>query len=117
MNAFTTKAAFIPMASPIAKKEILTIKELAEHLKVNERTIYRLAGAGRIPAFKVGGSWRFLLPDIEAWIYSQSTLQTCAKSIERGQPDSAAEPDARAVSRLDNENAVVRRARMGAVTK
>ena len=61
-----------PMASPIAKQEILTIKELAEHLKVNERTIYRLASAKKIPAFKVGGSWRFSKADIDAWISSQS---------------------------------------------
>jgi excisionase family DNA binding protein len=72
MYASTTRAAFIPMASPIAKQEILTIKELAEHLKVNERTIYRLASAKKIPAFKVGGSWRFSKADIDAWISSQS---------------------------------------------
>lgn len=73
MYASTTEAALIPMASPIAKQEILTIKELAEHLKVNERTIYRLASAKKIPAFKVGGSWRFLKADIDAWIKQQST--------------------------------------------
>jgi predicted DNA-binding transcriptional regulator AlpA len=32
--------------------EILTIKEVAVYLKVTERTIYRLAGAKKIPAFK-----------------------------------------------------------------
>jgi len=36
--------------------EILTIKQVAEYLKVTERTIYRLAAAKRIPAFKVGGT-------------------------------------------------------------
>lgn len=72
MYESTTEAALIPMASPIAKQEILTIKELAEHLKVNERTIYRLASAKKIPAFKVGGSWRFSKADIDAWISSQS---------------------------------------------
>ena len=39
--------------------EILTIKEVAEFLKVNERTVYRLAAAKKIPAFKVGNAWRF----------------------------------------------------------
>lgn len=53
--------------------DILTIKDLAEHLKVNERTIYRLVSARRIPAFKVGGSWRFLRTDINNWIKEQST--------------------------------------------
>lgn len=45
--------------------EILTIKEVAEYLKVTDRTIYRLAGAKKIPAFKVGGTWRFSRADID----------------------------------------------------
>lgn len=52
---------------------ILTIKEVADYLKVNERTVYRLAGAKKIPAFKVGGNWRFQRSDIEQWIKSQTT--------------------------------------------
>lgn len=52
--------------------EILTIKEVADYLKVTERTIYRLAGAKTIPAFKVGGTWRFSRSDIESWIKQQS---------------------------------------------
>lgn len=52
--------------------EIFTIKEVADFLKVTERTIYRLAAAKQIPAFKVGGSWRFLRADIDRWIREQS---------------------------------------------
>ena len=52
--------------------EILTIKEVAVYLKVNERTIYRLLSAKKLPAFKVGGSWRFRRADIDSWIASQS---------------------------------------------
>jgi excisionase family DNA binding protein len=56
--------------------EILTIKEVAVYLKVTERTIYRLAGAKKIPAFKVGGTWRFSRADIDAWIRRQSGDQS-----------------------------------------
>ena len=38
------------------------------YLKVTERTIYRLAAAESIPAFKVGGSWRFRRGDLDQWI-------------------------------------------------
>jgi excisionase family DNA binding protein len=51
--------------------QILTVKEVAEYLKVNERTVYRMATAGKIPAFKVGGSWRFELVELEQWIKKQ----------------------------------------------
>ena len=52
--------------------EILTVKQVADYLKVTERTIYRLAAAKKIPAFKVGGTWRFRKVDIDRWIEAQS---------------------------------------------
>lgn len=54
------------------EESILTIKEVAEYLKVTDRTIYRLAGAKKIPAFKVGGVWRFSRADIDQWIKQQT---------------------------------------------
>jgi len=51
---------------------ILTLKEVSVYLKVTERTIYRLAAGKKMPAFKVGGSWRFKKADIDQWIKSQS---------------------------------------------
>jgi excisionase family DNA binding protein len=52
--------------------EIWTIKELAAHLRVKEKTAYALAARGDIPGFKVGGSWRFSSKDIETWIKRQT---------------------------------------------
>ncbi len=51
--------------------DIMTIKEVAAYLKLTEKTAYRLAAEGKIPGFKVGGSWRFKQSDIEAWIEKQ----------------------------------------------
>lgn len=51
--------------------EILTIQEIAEYLKLNEKTAYRLASEGKLPGFKVGGSWRFKRVDLEKWIEEQ----------------------------------------------
>ena len=62
------------MASSPGTSGIMTIGEVADYLKVTERTIYRLAAAKKIPAFKVGGSWRFSKIDIDAWIKEQSTV-------------------------------------------
>lgn len=44
----------ITMSISTSDGEILTIKQVADYLKVTERTIYRLAAAKKIPAFKVG---------------------------------------------------------------
>ena len=50
---------------------ILTIKDVADYLKVNERTIYRLAASGELPGFKVGNSWRFKRSELEQYIAAQ----------------------------------------------
>ncbi len=44
--------------------KILTLKEVAEYLKLTEKTAYRLAAEGKLPGFKVGGSWRFKREDV-----------------------------------------------------
>jgi excisionase family DNA binding protein len=62
------------MAANTGDSGILTIREVADYLKVTERTIYRLAAAKKIPAFKVGGGWRFSRPDIDLWIREQSLV-------------------------------------------
>ena len=52
--------------------QILTLDEVAAYLKVGKRTVYRLAAAKEIPAFKVGGIWRFRKADLERWIASRT---------------------------------------------
>lgn len=49
----------------------MTIRELAAYLKMAEKTLYRLAGEGAVPGFKVGGSWRFRKSEIDKWIKRQ----------------------------------------------
>ena len=51
--------------------EILTLEEVAAYLKAGKRTVYRLAASGRIPAFKLGGTWRFRRAELDQWIGSR----------------------------------------------
>ena len=48
--------------------EILTLDEVAAYLKAGKRTVYRLAQRGEIPAFKLGGTWRFRRSELDSWI-------------------------------------------------
>ena len=50
------------------ESEILTLEEVAAYLKAGKRTVYRLAQKGEIPAFKLGGTWRFRRSDLDRWI-------------------------------------------------
>ena len=47
------------------------IREVADYLNVNEKTVYRLAQRYELPAFKVAGAWRFKREDIDLWIEHQ----------------------------------------------
>ncbi len=49
----------------------MTIREVAEYLKLTEKTTYRLASEGELPGFKVGGSWRFRRSELDKWIKAQ----------------------------------------------
>jgi len=54
--------------------QILTLREVAAYLKLAEKTAYKLAAEGKLPGFKVGGSWRFRREDIECWIDEQKII-------------------------------------------
>lgn len=56
--------------------EILTLPEVAQLLKVAEKTVYTMAQQGELPAFKVRGQWRFRRTDIDAWMASQVEKST-----------------------------------------
>ena len=58
------------MAEP--EGDILTLDEVAAYLKAGKRTVYRLAASGKLPAFKLGGTWRFSRADIDSWIRQQA---------------------------------------------
>ena len=46
--------------------------EIAQILKLHPFTVARLAREGKIPAFKVGGVWRFRKDEFQEWIAAHS---------------------------------------------
>ena len=46
----------------------LTVKEVAQYLKLSPDLIYKLAQQGKIPASKVGTAWRFKMQKIDQWM-------------------------------------------------
>jgi len=47
---------------------VLTVRELAEYLRVHQTTVYRLLREHKLPAFRVGADWRFNRHAIERWM-------------------------------------------------
>jgi excisionase family DNA binding protein len=56
--------------------KVMTTREAAVYLKCHPFTLNRLAKRGEIPAFKVGGSWRFLRSALDEWIARLSAAES-----------------------------------------
>ncbi len=56
------------MDNNVKDNEILTIKQVAEYLQLSEMTTYKLVQEGKIPAFKIGRSWRVQKNDLQQLI-------------------------------------------------
>jgi excisionase family DNA binding protein len=48
--------------------QLMTVREVADYLRVSVKTIYRLLKQGRIPGTKVGNQWRFNKTAIDEWL-------------------------------------------------
>ena len=51
--------------------KLMTVEEVADYLRVTEKTIYRLLDRDSIPAAKVGHQWRFDKASIDEWLYQK----------------------------------------------
>jgi len=51
-----------------ASPQVLTLRQVARLLNCHPSTLYRLAGRGDVPAFRVGRGWRFQRDALEEWI-------------------------------------------------
>jgi len=51
---------------------LITVKDVADYLKLKEQTVYLLARQNKIPSLKVGGSLRFKKSQIDAWLSSRT---------------------------------------------
>ena len=56
-------------------RPVMTVRELADYLRVHPSTIYRLLKQKRIPAFKVGSDWRFNRETIDRWRLEQGKIE------------------------------------------
>jgi excisionase family DNA binding protein len=57
------------------QENLLTIEQVAEYLKVDKFTVYRLVSNKKLPAFKVGSQWRFKRNMIDSWLEKNSNMR------------------------------------------
>ena len=49
----------------MSRANLLTVKDIASYLTIHEITVYRMLKAGKIPALRIGGQWRFDLTTVK----------------------------------------------------
>lgn len=77
------------------KKEnltILTVREVAEYLRMSETKIYQLVKERRIPAVRIGKSWRFRKDLLDDWLIqctepSVEEIELPGAPVKRPAPD------------------------------
>jgi len=61
---------------------ILTIEEVAQYLRVSERTVYEWAQKGEIPAGKIGTVWRFKKSELTRWVNERLSAGRLAHQLD-----------------------------------
>jgi len=54
--------------SSVHSNSVMTVKDVAQYLRMGESTVYKLAKSGKLPGRKIGGSWRFSLQALNNWL-------------------------------------------------
>lgn len=59
----------------MTREKYITVDELSEYLRVHKITIYRMLKQRKLPAFRIGGDWRFNLETIKQWQLDQTNTE------------------------------------------
>lgn len=84
---------------------IMTIRDVAQALKIAEKTAYAMASEGDLPAFKVRSQWRVRRIDFESWLSKQvGTTQKEASPTpsDAFSPTAPLVPDSNAREKVDS---------------
>jgi excisionase family DNA binding protein len=65
---------------------LMSVRQVAEFLQLNQTTIYAWAQQGQLPGYKLGRNWRFRPSEIEAWLVKRR--QGSAADVDSARADS-----------------------------
>ena len=63
---------------------VMTVKDVAQYLKISEAKVYYMANKSQLPAFRIGRSWRFQKDLIDSWIKRSSNLMVVGEAWSAG---------------------------------
>ena len=72
--------------------EVMTVKQAAEYLQVNEQVLYRYVREGKVPVAKMGATIRFKRSVIDQWLTRDSWESIGVSVDSAGAPRTAPAP-------------------------
>lgn len=63
---------------------LLTVREVAAYLRLGLSTTYNLVESGRLPAFRIGGSYRVKQADLDAFLETSLVDLKNPRATDRG---------------------------------
>jgi excisionase family DNA binding protein len=69
----------------MSNNEIMTIRDISLYLKINEKTVYKLAKKSMLPGIKIGGMYRFKKDAVDSWLmdYGKKLKETKVKNLNK----------------------------------
>jgi excisionase family DNA binding protein len=65
---------------------LLTLREVADYLRLGPSTVYRLSRTMHLPAFKIGGTWRISIESLHQWLEQTERSGGSAMNANVSQP-------------------------------
>ena len=59
----------------IKDSTFMTVKDVAEYLRMSEAKVYKLVKEGVLPVARIGKTWRFRKDLLDAWLEQSSTYE------------------------------------------
>ena len=66
----------------VTASAIMTVKDVAEYLRMSEAKVYKLIKEGVLPVVRIGKTWRFRKDLLDAWLEQSSTHESASSTYE-----------------------------------
>lgn len=63
----------VPERERLEPEDIMTVREVADFLRVSTQTVHNYAKRGTLPSRKMGGRVVFLRPQLEEFLWGENT--------------------------------------------
>lgn len=74
-------------------EQMLSMAEVQEFLGLSASTLARLVREGRIPAYKIRGSYRFFASEVQDYVRSQRVAPKLAEAAPRAKGEKGKKPE------------------------